>query len=157
MLSFETGTEYKQLKIVKQDFFFDFRYLFMTMEHGAHSEDHCRAETLKLLGDYVTLRIIDFLRTGELRFTELQRSIGDVNSVTLSNRLKRLESAGILEREEATIDRQSVAYRLTNVGKGLLPLLREIQGFTMRYASHGAPAGPSGRKSRTVRPSSRRE
>jgi hypothetical protein len=40
-------------------------------------------------GDYVTLRVVDFLRENELRFTELQRSIGDVNSVTLSNRLKR--------------------------------------------------------------------
>jgi DNA-binding HxlR family transcriptional regulator len=121
------------------------------------SEDHCQAETLKLLGDYVTLRVIDFLRSGELRFTELQRSIGDVNSVTLSNRLKRLEAAGILEREEATIDRQSVAYRLSALGKGLLPILREIQGFTARFASHASPAGSTGRKSRTVRPSSRWE
>jgi DNA-binding HxlR family transcriptional regulator len=122
------------------------------MERGAHSKDHCQAETLKLLGDYVTLRVIDFLRSRELRFTELQRSIGDVNPVTLSNRLKRLESAGILERQEATIDRQSVAYRLTSLGKGLLPILREIQGFTTRYASHTAPAETPVRKSRTGRP-----
>lgn len=40
---------------------------------------------LKLLGDYTTLRIIDFLRSGELRFTELQRALGDTNSVTLIN------------------------------------------------------------------------
>jgi DNA-binding HxlR family transcriptional regulator len=125
------------------------------MERGRSSEDHCQAETLKLLGDYVTLRVIDFLRSGEMRFTELQRSIGDVNSVTLSNRLKRLEEAGILSREEATIDRQSVAYRLTGLGKGLLPILREIQGFTAHFASHAAPAGPSGKKSRAARPAAR--
>lgn len=99
-------------------------------------EDHCRADTLKLLGDYVTLRIIDFLRLSELRFTELQRAIGDVNSVTLSNRLKRLEASGVIEREEATIDKQSVAYRLTGLGKGLLPVLREIQNFTRRHGKH---------------------
>jgi DNA-binding HxlR family transcriptional regulator len=108
------------------------------------SEDHCQAGALKLLGDYVTLRIVDFLRVDELRFTELQRSIGDVNSVTLSNRLKRLEAAGIIERKEATIDRQSVAYRLTALGAGLLPVLREIQNFTRRNASLGlAGATPS--------------
>jgi DNA-binding HxlR family transcriptional regulator len=106
------------------------------------SEDHCQAEALKLLGDYVTLRIVDFLRAKELRFTELQRSIGDVNSVTLSNRLKRLEGAGVIEREEATIDRQSVAYRLTVLGKGLLAVLREIQNFTKRNARLGKSAGP---------------
>ena len=127
------------------------------MQHGRFSEDHCQAETLKLLGDYVTLRIIDFLRTRQLRFTELQRSIGDVNSVTLSKRLRRLEAAGVLEREEATIDRQSVAYRLTESGKGMLPILREIQGFTAHYASHGTTAAPPREKSRTVRRSTRGE
>ena len=116
------------------------------MEQRRFSEDHCQAEALKLLGDYVTLRIIDFLRMSELRFTELQRSIGDVNSVTLSSRLKRLEAAGMIEREEATIDRQSVAYRLTGMGKGLLPVLREIQNFTKRNVRRGALLGlPSGK------------
>lgn len=116
------------------------------MEQRRFSEDHCQAEALKLLGDYVTLRIIDFLRMSELRFTELQRSIGDVNSVTLSSRLKRLEAAGMIAREEATIDRQSVAYRLTGMGKGLLPVLREIQNFTKRNVRRGALLGlPSGK------------
>lgn len=105
--------------------------------HGAQiPEEHCQAGALKLLGDYVTLRIIDFLRSGELRFTELQRSMGDVNSVTLSNRLKRLETAGVLERKEATFDKQSVAYTLTDLGRGLLPVLREIQKFTAHYVHH---------------------
>ncbi len=116
------------------------------MDGRRFSEDHCQAEALKLLGDYVTLRIIDFLRTNELRFTELQRSIGDVNSVTLSNRLKRLEAAGMIEREEATIDRQSVAYRLTALGKGLLPVLREIQKFTKRNVRLGSAFGVSGKR-----------
>jgi len=90
----------------------------------------------------VTLRIIDFLRSRELRFTELQRAIGDVNAVTLSNRLKRLEASGMIEREEATIDRQSVAYRLTVRGSGLLPVLREIQNFTKRR--YGKAPGRAG-------------
>jgi len=111
------------------------------MDPSRFSEDHCQAEALKLLGDYVTLRIVDFLRAGELRFTELQRSIGDVNSVTLSNRLKRLEIAGVIERKEATIDRQSVAYTLTVLGKGLLPVLKEIQNFTKRNAGLGSAIG----------------
>jgi DNA-binding HxlR family transcriptional regulator len=113
------------------------------MEGQGFSEDHCQAEALKLLGDYVTLRIIDFLRLKELRFTELQRSMGDVNSVTLSNRLKRLEAAGVIGREEATIDRQSVAYQLTSLGKGLLPVLREIQNFTKRNIRLGLAVGLS--------------
>ncbi len=116
------------------------------MAGTGHSEEHCQAEALKLLGDYATLRVIDFLRREELRFTELQRAIGDVNAVTLTSRLKRLESAGLLERRESTFDRRSVAYRLTPLGEGLLPVLREIRGFTRRNAAAGprhaaAPAG----------------
>ena len=127
------------------------------MEGQRISEDHCQAEALKLLGDYVTLRIVDFLRAGELRFTELQRSIGDVNSVTLSNRLKRLETAGMIEREEATIDRQSVAYKLSGLGRGLLPVLREIQNFTKRNVSLGLAVGgtsgkPAGKRRSRAKP-----
>jgi DNA-binding HxlR family transcriptional regulator len=114
---------------VKQDISSEKWYLKI-MARTQSSEEHCQATVLKLLGDYTTLRIIDFLRTKELRFTELQRAIGDVNTVTLSSRLKRLESAGILDRREATVDRQSVVYRLTSLGEGLLPVLREIQRFT---------------------------
>ena len=106
------------------------------------TEEHCQAETLRLLADYTTLRIIDFLRSSELRFTELQRALGDTNSVTLTKRLKTLETAGILERREATFDRQSVTYSLSPLGQGLLPVLREIQAFTHRlHAVLSAPAG----------------
>ena len=67
--------------------------------------------------------------------------MGDVNSVTFSSRLKRLEATGVIERKEATIDRQSVAYRLTALGTGLLPVLREIQNFTKRNAAGGTIVG----------------
>jgi len=99
------------------------------------SEEHCQAEALKLLGDYTTLRVIDFLRSGALRFTELQRALADTNSVTLTKRLKHLEAAGILDRREATFDRQSVTYSLTETGQCLLPVLAEIQNFTRRLRS----------------------
>jgi DNA-binding HxlR family transcriptional regulator len=79
--------------------------------------------------------------------------MGDVNSVTLSNRLKRLETAGVIGREEATIDRQSVAYQLTGLGKGLLPVLREIQSFTKRNVRLGlavdVPSAEAAAKKRT--------
>lgn len=107
------------------------------------SEEQCQAEILKLLGDYTTLRIVDTLRLKELRFTELARAIVDSNSVTLTNRLKRLESVGLIEREEATVDRQSVVYRLTDIGADLLPILRAIQAFTQRHHGSMLPAAPA--------------
>jgi DNA-binding HxlR family transcriptional regulator len=104
----------------------------MMRESGAREphDGHCQAAVLRLLGDYTTLRIIDFLRFGEMRFTELQRAIGDVNPVTLTSRLKRLEAMKIVERAEATVNRQSVTYKLSARGGRLLPVLREIQNFS---------------------------
>lgn len=104
----------------------------MMKDMGAREshEGHCQAAVLRLLGDYTTLRIIDFLRFGELRFTELQRTIGDINPVTLTSRLKRLEAMNIVERTEATLNRQSVTYKLSTRGGKLLPVLREIQHFS---------------------------
>ncbi len=41
---------------------------------------HCSPDALKLLGDYTTLRIIDFLSESALRFTDLRRALVDTNA-----------------------------------------------------------------------------
>lgn len=97
------------------------------------NSDRCPAQALKILGDYWALRIIDRLRRDELRFSELERGLSDINTVTLTARLKRLEETGVIERTEETIDRQSVTYKLSPMGLGLLPILGEIQQFAKTY------------------------
>ena len=97
------------------------------------AKEHCSPAALKLLGDYTTLRIIDFLAESGLRFTELQRALVDTNSPTLINRLKRMAQAGLLERSEATHNKQSVRYELSQTGQALLPVLREIKNFAAQY------------------------
>ena len=95
--------------------------------------EYCPSEALKLLGDYVTLRIIDILRNRKLRFGELMRTLEDVNQVTLAQRLKNMELVGIVNREEETIDKQSVTYNLTEMGMGLLPILQDIKEFAEKF------------------------
>ncbi len=116
------------------------------MNERQPSGANCRPEILKLLGDYVTLRAVDSLRTGELRFTQLRDAMGDVNSVTLTNRLKRLEAAGLIGRKVATLDRQSVTYSLTERGKGLLPVLREMRNFALRHLDYQPEDSAADRK-----------
>jgi DNA-binding HxlR family transcriptional regulator len=118
------------------------------MKHITTSEEHCQAEILKLLGDYTALRIIDFLHAGELRFTQLQRALTDTNSVTLTKRLKLLEAAGFVDRKEATFDKQSVTYSLSDLGKGLLPVLKEIQNFSRNL--HAASTGRTPARKRAL-------
>ena len=94
---------------------------------------HCSPDALKLLGDYTTLRIIDFLSESALRFTDLRRALVDTNAPTLIDRLKRMAEAGLLKRTESTLDRKSVLYELSEDGEALIPVLREIQKFAMRH------------------------
>lgn len=91
--------------------------------------DSCNA-SIKLLGDYWTLRIIDSLEDGELRFCELQRHVDNLNPVTLTTRLKKLEEANLINRHEATENKTAVSYTLTDNGKAAIPVLRAIDAFS---------------------------
>lgn len=73
--------------------------------------------------------------------TELRTALVDTNSVTLTNRRKRLSDAGLLKRKEATLNGQSVTYELSDLGKALLPVLRQIKKFASIY--HAAEASQS--------------
>lgn len=94
-----------------------------------HSYEQCPAGILRLLGDYTTLRIVETLVDSRKRFTELLRTLEDTNSVTLTDRLKKLADTGIVVRSKATIDQKSVTYGLTSVGLQLTPVLDAIKKF----------------------------
>jgi DNA-binding HxlR family transcriptional regulator len=91
--------------------------------------------TMKLLGDYWTLRIVDALRSEEVRFCELQRILDNVNPVTLTNRLKKLEEARLVSRSEETIDKISVAYSLSELGREVLPIIKALDRFSAKAGS----------------------
>jgi DNA-binding HxlR family transcriptional regulator len=101
------------------------------MDSSQHPAKTCTA-TMKLLGDYWTLRIIDALRDSEVRFCELQRILDNVNPVTLTTKLKRLEEAGLVARTEETLDKISVAYSLTELGKDVLPVIKALDTFSRK-------------------------
>lgn len=92
-------------------------------------------KTLKLLGDFWTLRVIEALQEGELRYCEIQRALENVNPVTLTNRLQKLEYAGLLCRTEESIDKISVSYRLTTHGREALPILTALGTFSKKIST----------------------
>lgn len=91
--------------------------------------------TLKLLGDYWTLRIIDALRDGEMRFCEVQRRVDNLNPVTLTDRLKKLEDAQMLIRKEDTLGKVSVSYTLSDKGTECIPVIEAINTFAAKANS----------------------
>ncbi len=92
-------------------------------------------ESLKLLGDYWTLAIIEALQDNELRFCELQRSLNMVNPVTLTNRLHTLEEKNLLHRRTGSVDDVSVSYSLTSLGKEALRVLDAVHSFSKKMDS----------------------
>lgn len=89
--------------------------------------------SLKILGDYWTLRIVDVLSGGELRYAEIKRQIDDMNPVTLSNRLKKMEANGLLVRTESS--RADVSYALTSLGRKAIPVLEAVNAYSQAAAS----------------------
>jgi len=91
-------------------------------------------DTLKLLGDFWTLRIIEVIQKNELRYCEIERALGTANPVTLTNRLSKLEAAGLLLRMEEIQDKISVSYSLTAIGREALPILTALGNFSKKIS-----------------------
>jgi DNA-binding HxlR family transcriptional regulator len=94
---------------------------------------NCKS-TMKLLGDYWTLRIIDALHQDDARFCELQRSVDNLNPVTLTARLKKLEDADLVRRVEDLEDKVSVTYSLTKLGLEAIPVIKALDRFSEKAA-----------------------
>ena len=99
-----------------------------TVENGSINEKHVCVTSLKLLADFWTLRIIVALSSGKKRFCELQRAVDNVNPVTLSKRLQKLEEAKLIHRQ-ALDDGISVMYELTEKGTFALPVIDALNAF----------------------------
>lgn len=89
------------------------------------------AESLKLLADFWSLRIIEVLMQHEQRYCELQRAVGNVNPATLTKKLAELETAGIVARD-AQAEGHAVVYRLTPLGEDTVPVLEAIRTFSRK-------------------------
>ncbi|MDB5188491.1 MAG: transcriptional regulator [Candidatus Nomurabacteria bacterium] len=84
---------------------------------------------LKVIGDYWTISIVQAMGVHKRRFCELERLLPDSNPVTLTSRLKKMESLGLLTRTKSPKDKISVIYTLTRQGKALLPIVIRIEKF----------------------------
>ncbi len=67
------------------------------------------------------------------RFTDLLRSSSNITPKWLTLRLRKLEQAGIVEREKQE-DRREVWYRLTPAGQDLRPVVEALWNWGLRYA-----------------------
>ncbi|MFE9328696.1 winged helix-turn-helix transcriptional regulator [Nocardia sp. NPDC052278] len=92
------------------------------------------AGTLDILGDRWSLLIVrDLLFQGDLRYGDFMSAGEVIPTNTLADRLRRLESCGIVERSAYQQNPPRYFYRLTPKGRELGPVLRAIATWGMRH------------------------
>lgn len=91
-------------------------------------------DALEILGKRHVLTILWVLQQrSPRRFTGVKQAVG-VNAVTLSERLRELEAAGIISRAQYAETPPRVEYDLTKRGRGLLVILDDLSRWATRTA-----------------------
>ncbi|WP_157357521.1 winged helix-turn-helix transcriptional regulator [Amycolatopsis nigrescens] len=83
---------------------------------------------LNLLGRRWMLRVIWELQQGPVGFRELRRRCDDMSSSVLSERLRELREANVMETGEDGV------YRLTGLGRRLAETLLPLSGWARDWA-----------------------
>ncbi|WP_209121440.1 helix-turn-helix domain-containing protein [Alkalihalobacillus sp. BA299] len=89
-------------------------------------------EAMSILSKRWTGLIIYQLLSGQQRFCTIESSIG-ISGRLLSERLKELESHGIVKREIFPETPVRIEYSLTEKGLSLEPLMKEIEKWSQTW------------------------
>ena len=82
-----------------------------------------------IVGAKWTPLLIHELGRGTRRFRELERACEGMSTRTLADRLRALELAGVVARHSDPESPPRVEYQLTEKGRALLPIIREMRKF----------------------------
>ncbi|MGH7642997.1 MAG: winged helix-turn-helix transcriptional regulator [Candidatus Dormibacteria bacterium] len=97
------------------------------------------AAALERVGDRWALLLVESLLAGPRRYSDLQRDLPKIASNVLSERLRRLEQAGVVESERYSARPPRVEYRLTPAGRGLAAVIEALD----RWGGQDGAAGPN--------------
>lgn len=88
--------------------------------------------TLAIVGHKWALLIVQALRDGPRRFTEIERLLEDANPKMITARLRELEAAGVLSRTVYAEVPPRVEYALTDRGRELRPAIDALRRWGAR-------------------------
>lgn len=89
--------------------------------------------SLDLFGDKWTLLVIRDLMLGRSRFKDFTASPEGIPTNILAERLERLLASGVIETEPSSEGSKRLAYRLTEKGHALRPVLRAIKNWALDW------------------------
>lgn len=107
----------------------------MTRSHPAATCPAFHA-AVELIGRRWNGVVLQHLLGGPLRFGEVRERIPGITDAMLSQRLKELEAAGVVERIASTRSRPvEVRYHLTPIGERLSPVLGAVADWGVEWAA----------------------
>lgn len=90
---------------------------------------------LDVIGDKWTMLVVRDLFLGNTRFSEFMDTKEGIKTNILTDRLKRLEQAGLVNKTPYQNNPIRYEYKLTDIGKDLWPVLKEIIHWSNRNIS----------------------
>src|SRR4030095_10287299 len=91
------------------------------------------AKASEILGDRWTLLIVREMLGGVRGFNELQRGLPGISRSVLTDRMRALEGAGVIERRTGPKGR-TLEYRLTSAGRDLQPVVQAMGEWGAAWA-----------------------
>ncbi len=101
-----------------------------------HDGNCAVAATAEIIATKWTPLIVHDLSEGPRRFMELEHACPGISPRTLSERLDMLERQGVAIRRSYPESPPRVEYELTEKGRALLPIIREMRKFGHNWMVH---------------------
>lgn len=99
--------------------------------------------TLDLIGDRWTLLVLRDLFLGKTRYDEFLNSPEGISTNILAERLRRLESMGMIEKTPYGSHRKRMQYSLTDYGRSIGPVIRAMKEWGLGNIPGTAVARPA--------------
>ena len=100
-----------------------------TMQPVHQSSTCAVAACAEIIGAKWTALLVHDLSEGPRRFSELEHSCCGISPRTLAERLRTLETEGLVLRHSYPESPPRVEYELTDKGAALLPIIDEMRRF----------------------------
>src|SRR5436305_11690040 len=104
--------------------------------HEVHDAECAVAATAEVIATKWTPLIVHDMSEGPRRFMQLEHACPGISPRTLSERLDTLEREGLAIRRSYPESPPRVEYELTDKGRALLPISREMRKFGHAWLVH---------------------
>ena len=97
-------------------------------------------EAIQLLQEKWVLHIVRALLSGPKGFNELSREVGGCNPTTLTQRLDKLETLGLVDKTVCSTMPPKSSYCLTEAGEALQSVINAIHAWAVEHVQVPATA-----------------